>query len=70
MLRDSFEYVQIPVIMVSDTNEGFRKAQCLDHGADDYLTGTMGRVAMMARIRAVLRRAESYKYGAEWVRIP
>ena len=69
VLRDSFEYVQIPVIMVSDTNEGFRKAQCCDHGADDYLCGTMGRVEMMARIRAVLRRAERYKYGDECVRI-
>ena len=69
VLRDSFEYVQIPVIMVSDTNEGSRKVQCFDHGADDYLSGTMGRVEMLARIRAVLRRAERYKYRDECVRI-
>ena len=61
ILRDSFEYVQIPVIMVSDTNDGSRKARCFDHGADDYLSRTMGKVEMMARIRAVLRRAERYQ---------
>ena len=60
-LRDSFEYVQIPVIMVSDINDGSRKVRCFDHGADDYLSGTMGKVEMIARIRAVLRRAERYQ---------
>ena len=61
ILRDSFEYVQIPVIMVSDTNDGSRKVRCFDHGADDYLSETMGKVEMIARIRAVLRRAERYQ---------
>ena len=69
ILRDSFEYVQIPVIMVSDTNDGSRKARCFDHGADDYLFRTMGKVEMMARIRAVLRRAERYQQADRACRI-
>lgn len=60
-LRDSFDYVQIPVIMISDTNEGSRKVQCFNHGADEYLPRTMGKAEMTARIRAVLRRATRYQ---------
>ena len=31
------------------------------YGADDYLSRTMGKVEMIARIRAVLRRAQRYR---------
>lgn len=49
----------IPVIMLTGRKEEDEKARLLDLGADDYLTKPFGKKELVARVRAVLRRASS-----------
>ena len=46
-----------PVIMLTGRKEEEDKARLLDLGADDYLTKPFGKKELLARVRAVLRRA-------------
>jgi two-component system KDP operon response regulator KdpE len=50
---------QIPVIIVSARGREFDKVKALDLGADDYLTKPFGVDELLARVRAMLRRAGS-----------
>ena len=56
-LRESPKTEAVPVIMATAKGTEFDKVQCLDLGADDYLTKPFGMMEMVSRIRAVLRRA-------------
>ncbi|NEU14328.1 response regulator transcription factor [Methylobacterium sp. BTF04] len=47
----------VPVIMVSARNEEADRVLGLELGADDYVAKPFGRPELLARIRAVLRRA-------------
>lgn len=47
----------LPVILLTEIGESFERAAALDEGADDYLTKPFDPVELLARIRAVLRRA-------------
>jgi two-component system phosphate regulon response regulator PhoB len=49
--------VEIPVIMLTAKTEEDNKVQGLDVGADDYITKPFAPKELIARIRAVLRRA-------------
>lgn len=51
------EWSQVPVIMLSARQDVTEKAQCLDYGADDYVTKPFGVIELKARVNAVLRRA-------------
>ena len=51
------EWSQIPIIMLSARHDVEEKARCLDSGADDYITKPFGVNELVARARAVLRRA-------------
>jgi two-component system KDP operon response regulator KdpE len=53
------EWSQIPIIMLSARGDESNKVQCLDLGADDYITKPFGKDEFIARIRAVMRRAEA-----------
>ncbi|MCX6011020.1 MAG: response regulator transcription factor [Chloroflexi bacterium] len=53
------EWSQLPVIMLSARDDESDKVQCLDLGADDYITKPFGKDEFIARVRAVMRRAES-----------
>jgi len=59
----------IPVIMLTAKNTEFDKVMGLDCGADDFVSKPFGMMVLLARIRAVLRRAEkesaqeSYQIG-------
>ncbi len=46
-----------PVIMLTGRKEEEEKARLLDLGADDYVTKPFGKKELLARVRAVLRRA-------------
>lgn len=50
------EFSQIPIIMVSARDNDDDKVQCLDVGADDYLTKPFSARELAARVRAILRR--------------
>lgn len=48
---------QIPIIVLSVKGEERTKVEALDAGADDYVTKPFGIDELIARVRAVLRRA-------------
>ena len=52
------EWSEVPIIMLSAKGEESDKVKCLDLGADDYITKPFGGEELLARVRAVLRRAE------------
>ena len=47
---------QVPIIILSANGQENLKVQCLESGADDYVTKPCGVAELMARIRVVLRR--------------
>jgi len=47
----------IPILMLSSRSEDFHKAIGLEVGADDYLAKPFSAVELIARVRAMLRRA-------------
>jgi two-component system, OmpR family, KDP operon response regulator KdpE len=53
------EISDIPVLMISARGEEVDKVRGLELGADDYITKPFGYSELSARIRAVVRRAQS-----------
>ena len=51
------EFSPVPIIILSAREQEEQKIQALDLGADDYLTKPFGVRELLARVRAVLRRA-------------
>ena len=47
----------VPVLMLSAKDGEYDQADGLDYGADDYLTKPFSYVVLLARLRALLRRA-------------
>lgn len=56
-LRAASATANIPVIMATAKGSEFDKVIGLDTGADDYLVKPFGMMEMIARIKAVMRRA-------------
>ena len=56
---------KVPVIMLTARDATLDKVHSLDHGADDYLTKPFDVEELLARVRALLRRAE----GEEILRV-
>lgn len=59
VLRRIREISDIPVLMISARGEEADKVRGLELGADDYITKPFGYAELSARIRAVMRRAQS-----------
>ena len=57
-LRSNQEYSSIPVIMLTAKDSEYDVVTGLDAGADDYVTKPFGMMALVSRIKAVLRRYE------------
>lgn len=57
-LRANKETSGIPVIMLTAKDSEFDIVTGLDSGADDYVTKPFGMMALLSRIKAVLRRYE------------
>jgi len=53
------EWSQIPIIILSARGGEMDKVKCLETGADDYITKPFGVDELMARVKAVMRRARS-----------
>ena len=69
-LRSNSDTKAIPVIMLTAKDSEYDKVLGLDTGADDYVAKPFGMMELVARIKAVLRRAgksdsdgENYEYG-------
>ncbi len=54
----------VPILVLSVREDETDKVEALDLGADDYLTKPFGIDELMARVRALLRRAVSHCGGA------
>jgi two-component system, OmpR family, response regulator len=51
------EHVWTPILMLTARNADTDQVRALDNGADDYLTKPFSYVVLLARLRALLRRA-------------
>ena len=56
-LKASGQTREIPVIMATARSSEFDKVYGLDSGADDYVAKPFGMMELLARVKAVLRRA-------------
>lgn len=65
-LRENTATATLPVIMLTAKNTEYDRVEGLDAGADDYISKPFGMMELMARIRAVLRRAEHKPMSAEY----
>lgn len=64
-LRRMREWSQTPVLVLSGRQNQQDKVECLDMGADDYLAKPFGVDELLARIRAILRRATPSPEGLD-----
>jgi two-component system alkaline phosphatase synthesis response regulator PhoP len=60
---------EVPIIMLTARTEESDKLVGLELGADDYLTKPFSPKELVARIRAVLRRAEGMRSPSDLVRV-
>jgi two-component system KDP operon response regulator KdpE len=58
VLREIRRISDVPVIMLTARGEELDQVRGLELGADDYVIKPFGHLALLARIKAVLRRAE------------
>jgi DNA-binding response OmpR family regulator len=58
-LRDDDKTARVPIIMITARVEEADRIRGLDLGADDYVTKPFSVKEVVARVRAVLRRAEA-----------
>ena len=56
-LRSSIETKELPIIMLTAKSEESDKIMCLESGAYDYITKPFSPKELLARIKALLRRA-------------
>jgi two-component system KDP operon response regulator KdpE len=59
VLRELRRWSDAPVLVLSAVGDEQEKVAALDAGADDYVTKPFGMDELLARLRAVLRRAAS-----------
>ena len=60
------ETKDLPIIMLTAKSTEYDKVIGLDGGADDYVTKPFGTMELMARVKALLRRAEPVSDGKEY----
>lgn len=57
-IREESSTKELPVIMLTAKGTEYDQVVGLDYGADDYVAKPFGMMALVARIKAVLRRTE------------
>lgn len=60
-IRDFRGWSTVPILIVSARADEKGKVEALDTGADDYLTKPFGVSELLARVRALLRRAPTQR---------
>lgn len=58
ILRASNLFGQIPVIILSGTDESKERIDCLNIGADDFMLKPFNPMEVQAKIRAIMRRIQ------------
>lgn len=58
VLREIRAFSDVPVVMLTARDEQMDKVKGLELGADDYVTKPFDHLELLARIKAVLRRAQ------------
>jgi DNA-binding response OmpR family regulator len=58
-------FSDVPVIMLTVKDDELSKVQGLELGADDYMTKPFSHLELLARVRAVLRRAQALPLAHE-----
>lgn len=61
VVRRMREWSQVPIIMLSGRGDEKAKVECLDLGADDYVTKPFGVAELLARVKAALRHSRASK---------
>ena len=64
ILKSVREWSTMPVIVVSARDRERDKVECLDLGADDYITKPFGTSELLARIRAAIRHTRTSAYNS------
>ena len=59
------QFSSVPIIMLTAKNEEQERVKGLDMGADDYLVKPFSAMELLARVRAVLRRAQATGTGQD-----
>ncbi|MFQ5861052.1 MAG: response regulator transcription factor [Dehalococcoidia bacterium] len=59
LLQRIREVSQVPVVLLSVKDHTATKVQALRLGADDYLVKPIGRMELLARVEAILRRTQA-----------
>ena len=54
-------YSDIPVIILSGSDESSERVQCLNLGADDFMLKPFNPLEVQAKINAILRRSRRYQ---------
>lgn len=57
VLKQVRQQTDTPVLILSGLNQVDKKVECLNNGADDYLTKPYERIELLARIKALIRRS-------------
>ena len=65
VLKEIRRFSDVPVIMLTVRDDEISKVTGLELGADDYITKPFGYLELVARVRAVLRRAERAPFTHE-----
>jgi len=65
VVRELRKVSRIPVLMLTARSEELDKVLALEMGADDYLSKPFSPREMVARVKAILRRAAPEKVGGE-----
>ena len=64
-LRRENSTATIPIVMLTAKGDEIDKVVGLEIGADDYMTKPFGRRELLARVRALIRRADYPSQGAD-----
>lgn len=65
ILRRVRDYCDIPIILITGRNDEADRVMWLELGADDYLSKPVSPRELLARIRALLRRARAHQTVAQ-----
>lgn len=60
VIRSSNLFNDVPIIILSGTDESKERIDCLDLGADDFMMKPFNPMEVHAKIKAILRRVKSF----------